>query len=82
MEDHRWCPLGWHKMGDDDFTIPFVFSEDVTMRTDADCGLDIVCALQAGRGWAMTTSLFPLYSVRMKRCGGPSLVPSRLAEDG
>jgi hypothetical protein len=36
-------------------------------------------------GWQRmgdVTSLFPLYSVRMKRCGGPSLVPSRLAEDG
>ena len=32
MEDHRWCPLGWQKMGDDDFAIPSVFSEDVTMK--------------------------------------------------
>ena len=70
-EDGRW-----------DFAIPSVFGEDVTKRMDAVCGLDIVCALQAGRGWAMLTLLFPLYSVRMKRCGGPSLVPSRLAKDG
>ena len=53
-------------MGDDDFVVPSIFSEDVTMRMDADCGLDIICALQAGRGWMMLTSLFPLYSVRMK----------------
>jgi len=46
-------------MGDDDFTVPSVFSEDVTMR--------IVCSLWAGKGWVMLTSLFPLYSVRMKR---------------
>ena len=25
---HRLCPLGWQRMGDDDFAVPFVFSED------------------------------------------------------
>ena len=28
---HHLCPPGWQRMGDVDFTIPFVFSEDGTI---------------------------------------------------
>ena len=28
---HRLCPPGWQRMGDDDFAVPSVFSEDETM---------------------------------------------------
>ena len=28
---HRFCPLGWQRMGDVDFVVPFVFSEDEMM---------------------------------------------------
>ena len=28
---HRLCPPGWQRMGDVDFVVPFVFSEDETM---------------------------------------------------
>ena len=80
-EDGRW-----------DFVVPSVFSEDVTMCTVADYGCELrkrITNADYGCGFRIQTTNADYGCELWMRimdadcgCGLPSLVPSRLAEDG